>query len=276
MRTLLPIRRMLLLLAAAGLLPLPAAAEIVPTKENGRVIYVDSAPKSVAKRSSKPRRHSVLVYWSRSEQRWKPVPPPTPSAVRAARWAAADVRRYLAQAPQAEQPAADPAASPDNREIIGSRAVSSADLDRIIEEAAQRHGVDANLVRAVVKVESGGNPRAVSRKGAMGLMQLMPGTARQLNVSNPFDPQQNVDAGVRHLRGLLDNYGGDVTLSVAAYNAGAGAVDRNGGVPPYRETRDYVKKIQRLYGQDKVIGTGSAPMRVYRDERGVLIATNTD
>ena len=102
-------------------------------------------------------------------------------------------------------------------------------------------------MRSVVKVESNFNPNAVSRKGAMGLMQLMPSTARSLNVSNPFDPQQNVDAGVRHLRRLLDSYGGDVRLSLAAYNAGSGAVARSAGVPHFRETQNYVRRITNLY-----------------------------
>src|SRR5258705_4370531 len=93
-----------------------------------------------------------------------------------------------------------------------------------IDRAASRHNVDPSLVRAVIKVESNFNPNAVSRKGAMGLMQLMPQTARQLKVTNPFDPQQNVDAGVRHLKMLMENYGGDVSLSLAAYKDGAGAV----------------------------------------------------
>ena len=107
--------------------------------------------------------------------------------------------------------------------------------------------MDPSLVRSVVKVESNFNPNAVSRKGAMGLMQLMPSTARSLNVANPFDPAQNVDAGVRHLRKLLDSYGGNVRLSLAAYNAGAGAVARSAGVPHFRETQDYVRRITNLY-----------------------------
>ena len=125
--------------------------------------------------------------------------------------------------------------------------VSAAEIDSAIEQSASKHGVDANLVRALIKVESNFNPNAVSNKGAMGLMQLMPRTARGLSVSNPFDPQQNVDAGVRHLKQLLNNFGGDVRLSLAAYNAGEGAVKRNRGVPRYAETQNYVKRITELY-----------------------------
>ncbi len=111
----------------------------------------------------------------------------------------------------------------------------------VIEEAAGVWGVDADLVRAVIEVESAFEPRAVSAKGAMGLMQLMPATARQYGVADLFDPRANIDAGTRHLRTLLDRY--DLSLALAAYNAGAGAVDRYGGVPPYRETKDYVRRV---------------------------------
>jgi soluble lytic murein transglycosylase-like protein len=150
-----------------------------------------------------------------------------------------------------------------------------------LDQAASRHNVDPSLVRAVIKVESNFNPNAVSRKGAMGLMQLMPQTARQLKVTNPFDPQQNVDAGVRHLKMLMENYGGDVSLSLAAYNAGAGAVARSAGVPRIPETRDYVRRITQLYYGDardgRILGSPvHAPVRVKRDVRGVLYISNTD
>jgi soluble lytic murein transglycosylase-like protein len=152
-------------------------------------------------------------------------------------------------------------------------------VDAAIDEAASRHNLDPNLVRAVIKVESNFNPNAVSRKGAMGLMQLMPSTARQLRVTNPFDPGQNVDAGVRHLKALLQEYRGNVPLTLAAYNAGEGAVARSAGIPRIAETRDYVRRITALYNggsASDVQFTPHAAVRVQRDERGVLYISNTD
>jgi soluble lytic murein transglycosylase-like protein len=116
-------------------------------------------------------------------------------------------------------------------------------FDRLIHEAARRNGVDTALVKAVIRAESDFVPHAVSPKGALGLMQLMPATARMHNVWRVFEPQQNVEGGVRHLRYLLDRYGGNVRLALAAYNAGEAAVDRAGGVPPYPETWQYLARV---------------------------------
>jgi soluble lytic murein transglycosylase-like protein len=116
----------------------------------------------------------------------------------------------------------------------------------IIRECADRYGVDAALVKAMIHAESAFNPGAVSPRGARGLMQLMPPTARLHGVSNLHDPRQNIRGGVGHLRSLLDQFHNDVTLAIAAYNAGAGSITRYGGLPPYRETRTYVARVLRL------------------------------
>jgi len=119
----------------------------------------------------------------------------------------------------------------------------------VIEHSA-KHGLRPELVRAVIQVESGYNPRARSPKGAMGLMQLMPETARSLGVNRPYDPAENIGGGTRYLRLLLDKYDGDEVLALAAYNAGSGAVDRHGRkVPRYRETQDYVRKVTLAAGE---------------------------
>ena len=115
--------------------------------------------------------------------------------------------------------------------------------DEIILSAAERHGVDPALVRAVVKAESDFNETARSRKGAQGLMQLMPETARLHNVANVYDPEENVEGGVQHLRLLLDRYRGDLRLALAAYNAGVQAVEKHGGIPPFAETKEYVRRV---------------------------------
>jgi soluble lytic murein transglycosylase-like protein len=117
----------------------------------------------------------------------------------------------------------------------------------IIARAAEAHGVNPMLVSALIKVESGYRPRARSRKGAMGLMQLMPSTARAYQVRNPFDPKANIEAGIKHLKTRIDRFRG-VELALAAYNAGPGAVEKFNGVPPYRETRSYVTRILSLAG----------------------------
>jgi soluble lytic murein transglycosylase-like protein len=143
-----------------------------------------------------------------------------------------------AQEPRAAQPPVDQ----DETLLDGTP------YGEIIAAASEAHGVNPMLVRALIQVESKFRPTARSRKGAMGLMQLMPSTAREYNVSNPFEPKANIEAGIKHLKTLIDRFGSSVELALAAYNAGPGAVEKFNGVPPYRETRNYVARILALAG----------------------------
>lgn len=127
----------------------------------------------------------------------------------------------------------------------------SSSHDSKIIEISERHGVDHHLVRALIRVESCFEEEATSAKGAMGLMQLMPGTARQMGINNPFDPKENIEGGVRYLKLLLKQFDDDLTLALAAYNAGPEAVKRHKGVPPYRETRAYLKRVMDFYNNYK-------------------------
>ncbi len=163
-----------------------------------------------------------------------------------------------------------------------SRPAMSVDRDgaeRLVREAAERHHIDPALVRAVIETESGWNPTAKSRKGALGLMQLIPTTAVRFGVNDAFSPQQNVDAGVRYLKTLLQRYNGNLDLALAAYNAGEGAVDRAHGIPAFRETRDYVQKVQNAYfrpGSGRMEGVWSNPRAIRKepDPSGRVIFTN--
>jgi soluble lytic murein transglycosylase-like protein len=151
--------------------------------------------------------------------------------------------------------------------------------ERLVRETAERHHVDPALVRAVIEAESNWNPRARSHKGAGGLMQLIPTTAQRFGAYDVFNPQQNVDAGTKYLKTLLERYNGNLDLALAAYNAGEGAVDRAHGVPAIRETRDYVQKVQNAYfrpGSGRLADAFINPRAIHKDvtEDGRTIFTN--
>jgi soluble lytic murein transglycosylase-like protein len=171
----------------------------------------------------------------------------SPAAAQIYSWRDAAGRLVLSDRPNADKSA--------TYEVHGAAAIrattpllsakKSAPFDAAINEHARRQGVAADLVRAVIQVESAFNPSAVSNKGAMGLMQLMPATAQELGVTNPFDPEQNIRGGVTYLKQLLNRYDQKVELALAAYNAGIGNVTKYGTVPPFKETRNYVDKITK-------------------------------
>ncbi len=177
-------------------------------------------------------------------------------------------------------------ASPSGRVAFGTRAWGelAGAIDDYVRQTAARYQVDPLLVRSVIEVESDYNPAAVSPKGAQGLMQLMPQTARRFSVRNPFNPWENIDGGVRYLKYLLDLFGdrqAPETLAIAAYNAGEGAVIKHGGVPPYQETTDYVRRVAKSWKDARAAEPSSAavpapeaaayrPVEQYTDARGVL------
>jgi len=152
-------------------------------------------------------------------------------------------------------------------------------VEKLVREAAERHQVDPALVRAVIETESNWNPSAVSRRGALGLMQLIPTTAQRFGVNDVFSPKQNVEAGVSYLKALLERYNGNLDLALAAYNAGEGAVDRAHGVPSYRETRNYVQRVQEAYfrpGSGRLESAYTRANQIHRvvEPSGRIIFTN--
>jgi soluble lytic murein transglycosylase-like protein len=158
-----------------------------------------------------------------------------------------------------DSPAPVPVKADKPTVMAGKPATTSApDLKRIVSDASNRHMVDADLIASVIRAESNYNQRAVSPKGAQGLMQLMPGTARVLGVDDAFEPEANVNAGTRYLRDLLLHYNGDIPKALAAYNAGAHRVEQYQGVPPYRETHAYVARVVRDFNRKKLAARKTA------------------
>jgi len=176
------------------------------------------------------------------------------------------------------------AASVSSPAQAGNGTLPPAEINHMVEQTASRLQVDPQLVQAIIKVESEYDPKAVSNKGAMGLMQLIPETAQRFGVENPFNPKENIEGGVSYLKHLLELFAGDLPLSLAAYNAGEGAVQRSGGIPSFAETQDYVRKVTNIYQSgSSQSGTNAAgykpqapPIIRYVDERGVVHYTNVE
>ena len=234
-----------ILTALAGLwLPTPAQAQIAATVDaSGKMTFINSNPPPS---SQKPRARSTIGAPAALAESRRVTPdidsPPEPSV------GSAPAPKHVVQLPPAIPSTADTEAT--GSFVKPADPVQATDpIDRIVQEAAERHKLDPALVKAVISTESGWNPNAVSRKGAEGLMQLIPDTAERFGVGNPLDPAQNVEGGTTYLKWLLDRYNGDLRKTLAAYNAGEGAVDEYGGVPRYRETQQYVQKVTHAYFQ---------------------------
>ena len=160
----------------------------------------------------------------------------------------------ISSAPAVQRPATSGTSSfSDTLRTRTALSSGKADLDAIFDEAGRRYNIPPNLLKAVAQVESNFRPDVTSRVGAMGIMQLMPGTARYLGVTDPFAPEQNIMGGAKYLREMLNKYDGDVSLALAAYNAGPTAVDKHGGIPPFKETQNYVPKVLGLYGGSDIL-----------------------
>lgn len=164
--------------------------------------------------------------------------------------------------------------------LLDERSEPSPEIEKLIREISESHGVDPDLVRAVVKAESNFNPRAVSQKGALGLMQLIPETAKRFGVTNVWDPKQNIEGGVKFLKFLMGMFPENLPHILAAYNAGENAVVKHRGIPPYRETQEYVRKITRLYNKkgNLLIASNQPEQRIvsYRDSSGRVVYSNLD
>jgi len=247
-----------------GLCAIPVHAQLASYVDgNGNLVFINADPP--------PTRHTAAK-----------------SSLKSLPASAAKAAGELPSGPSSSGSSTTGAAAPGGASVAGSRATKGAlvpvamepaALSQVVQQTAQKNHVDPALVRAVISTESNWNSSAVSSKGALGLMQLIPGTAQLLGVGNAFDPVQNVEGGTRYLAMLLQRYNGDVTKAVAAYNAGPGAVDRFGGVPDYRETRNYVQKVTSTYfgpGSDRDPHAFVMPKPIYRtqDPDGRVVFSN--
>jgi soluble lytic murein transglycosylase-like protein len=257
----------IVMLAALACLSLPASssAQIAADVDaGGKMVFINSdshkqhtgstisAPPAFVRTPAQPSAVNESAAAAKPKRRVEPLPPAIPST--------------------ADSVAAGPLVAPSDE--------SADPMERMVRDAAERHKVDPALVKAVISTESGWNPHAVSNKGAVGLMQLIPGTAERYGVGNPFDPVQNVEGGTTYLKWLLDRYNGDLPKTLAAYNAGEHAVDLYHGVPWYPETQRYVRKVTHAYFQP---GSGRGPtawspprppVRKEVDSNGRVVFTN--
>ena len=166
----------------------------------------------------------------------------------------------------------------------GKKLVLNTDYNSYVQKSARKYEIEPELIHAVIRTESNGNQRAVSKKGAMGLMQLMPSTASDMNVGNPFNPEENIEGGTRYLRYLIEKFNGNLTLAIAAYNSGPKTVERYGNVPPISETRQYVDRVLALYngkrqyalsGPVENVQVTQAPIYKIVLEDGTILFTNS-
>jgi soluble lytic murein transglycosylase-like protein len=241
----------------------------------GRVVFVNDPPTEAYLPKTVPEQPALAPSAAPS------VAAPVAEIKEAQPAAPAPVLTATASVPPLPAPVPVIATTAKPKEARPNRSAFQSVWDEMIESAGKRHHVDPALIHAVIRVESNYNAFAVSPRGAKGLMQLIPATAKRFGVKNIFDPKANLDAGVRYLKYLIDMFGGDLRLSLAAYNAGENAVDRHSGVPPFPETQDYLRRISDIYplspGRGRVVAsTMATPIGKYVDGNGVVHFSNTD
>ena len=242
--------------------------------EHGKIVFINTDARKNT--DSRPARNGSSI-----SPPLAPAPPKAAASVETASSAKAEPAHPAWPAlPPPSEPASEGRLEAIAETSLAQPAQPEDRLDRIVREAAERNNMDPALVRAVISTESGWNPNAISRKGAVGLMQLIPGTAERYGVHNSFDPEQNVEGGTEYLKDLLARYNGDLTKSLAAYNAGERTVDLNNGVPAITETQRYVRKVTDAYfrpGSGRNPSLWSPPRPPVRrevDSNGRVVFTN--